>query len=96
MMLFLAQDKAGLMNDDNAILQSDFIGGNAWYAFILAPDMCLSGHAQPARLSPIAVEIDFAKPIPKTLQLVAFCVYVTKFEVDANRNVILPRDQAAN
>jgi len=96
MMLFMALGKAGLMNDDNALLQSDFVGGNALYAFVLAPDMCLSGHAQPARLSPIAVEIKFAKNIPKALQLICFCVYDTKFEVSANRNVELPRDQAAN
>src|SRR5271163_1028727 len=65
MNLFLALGKAGMMNDDNGILQKDFIGGNALYAFLLAADMCLSGHAQPARLAPISIEIDFEGNIEK-------------------------------
>ena len=94
--LFLALGKSGMMQDDNEILQLDYVGGNALYAFILSPDMCLSGHAQPARLAPIAIEIGFEKAIPKPLQLLALCVYDTKFEVTKNRNVILDPTQSAN
>ena len=84
------------MSDDNGILMEDFIGGNCLYAFNLAPDLVLSGHAQPARLAPLTIEIKFHKEIKTAMQLIAFCVYDTKFDITLNRNIILDSAQSAN
>ena len=95
-MLFLATGKRGYMADDNGILWKDFIGGNCLYIFNFAPDLALSGVSQPARLAPIALEATFNTQIPRDMQLIAMCVYDTKFEVTKLRNVIVDPSQTTN
>ena len=96
MALFMSLGKSGILNDDNGILLKDFSQGCCLYCFMLAPDLCLSGHAQPARLSPISLEIKFAKPITSPLMLIALAIYDTKIEMTRDRLWILDSTQSAN
>src|SRR3981189_3237367 len=96
MALFMSLGKSGILGDDNGILMKDFSKGCCLYCFMLAPDMCMSGHAQPARLSPISLEIRFAKPIANPIMLVAIAVYDTKIEMTRDRLWILDSTQSAN
>ena len=94
--LFMALGKSGIMGDDNGILMEDFSRGCCFYTFNFAPDMCLSGHAQPARFSPLALDIRFAKPTPRPITLLGLAVYDTKVEMTKDKVWILDTTQSQN
>jgi hypothetical protein len=94
--LYLQLGKNGVFSDDNALTMDDWANGNTLYTFNLAPDLAVSGHAQPARLTNIHLTLKFAKAIPKALQLVALAVYDTQLELTKDRLWILDPTQAAN
>src|SRR5271167_1647817 len=94
--LFLQLNKFGFYSDDNGLTMKDFVGGNALYAFNMAPDLAICGHAQLARLTNIRLTIKFAKAIPKPLEVVALAIYDTSLEMTGDRRWLLDPSQSAN
>jgi hypothetical protein len=94
--LFSQMGKPGIFGDDVGLRLVDFMGGNALYVWNLAGDLCLSGHAQPARLSNIGLTVSFAKAVPVTIELIAMAIYDTKLEQAGNRLWFLDPTQSAN
>jgi hypothetical protein len=94
--LFLQLGKQGIFSDDNGIKYEDFSGGCALFAFNLSPDLSLSGHAQPARLANLGVDIRFKVVVPKNLQMIGLAIYDTTVEMTRDRLWILDPSQAAN
>jgi hypothetical protein len=94
--LFLQLGKTGIFSDDNAIKQADFSGGCALFTFNLSPDLSLSGHAQPARLANLGVDIRFGEAVPVNLQMIGLAIYNTTVEMTRDRLWILDPSQAAN
>src|SRR5277367_2982449 len=80
MSLYLSTGKAGMHEDDNGILQTDWAGGYTLYVFNLSPDLFLAGHDEPARISNINIDVKFSQPLPENVVLVLFCRYDTKIE----------------
>ena len=95
MMLYLALGKAGVHSDDHSIAFDDFPKSYCLYAFNFAPDLALSGHCQAARLSNIHLDMRFSKPTPtdKTLTLLVFAIYDTKFELAADGKILTDSTQ---
>ena len=95
MMLYLALGKAGVHSDDHAIGFDEFSQSYCFYTFNFAPDLALSGHCQPARLSNIHLDMRFSKPTPidSSLTLIVFAIYDTKFELAADGKVITDSTQ---
>src|SRR6266853_16757 len=94
--LFLSTGKAGIHDDDNGLLMVDFHNGSTLFAFNLSPDLFLSGHGEPARISNINMDILFSKPLEENVVLMIFCRYDTKIEITQLGNVILDPTQSAN
>jgi len=94
--LFLSTGKAGIHDDDNGLLMVDFTGGSTLFPFNLSPDLFLSGHGEPARISNINMDILFSKPLDENVVLMLFCRYDTKIEITQLGNVILDPTQSAN
>jgi hypothetical protein len=94
--MFLALGKQGVFNDDNGITMKNWAHGSTLFCFNLAPDSCLSGHSQPAKLTNIVLTLSFAKPIDKPIQLICLAIYDTHIEMTGNRLWQLDPTQAAN
>ena len=94
--MFLALGKQGVFSDDNGITLEDWANGNTLYCFNLAPDLRLSGHCQPAKLTNICLDIKFADAIPKPLQLIVLAIYDTHIEMTKDRLWLLDQSQQAN
>src|SRR3977135_232 len=94
--LFLATGQFGINEDDNGILIGDYIGGNSIFAFTFAPDLSLTGFAQPIRMINIRLDIDFKVPLPSNIVLMLFCLCDTLFEFTGNGLVILDNTQLPN
>ena len=94
--LFLGTGHAGLNEDQNGILMADFVGGNTIFAFNLSPDLFLSGHGEPARLSNIAIDIKFTTALTEPTTLILMCRYDTKIEMTQLGNIVLDPTQSAN
>ena len=94
--LHLSTGHAGLMEDQNGILMADFAGGCTIFAFNLSPDLFLSGHGEPARLSNIGIDIKFGSPLVGNQVLLIMARYDTKIEMTQLGNVVLDPTQSAN
>src|SRR5277367_4384274 len=94
--LHLSTGHAGLMEDQNGILMADFAGGSTIFAFNLSPDLFLSGHGEPARLSNIGIDITFSSPLKENQVLLIMARYDTKIEMTQLGNVVLDPTQSAN
>jgi hypothetical protein len=94
--IFIQLGKNGIFADDNGIKLEDWANGNTLYSFNLAPDLAVAGHAQPARLTNINLNLKFTNPIPKPLQLIALAIYDTQLELTKDRQWILDPTQQAN
>ena len=96
LMCFLGLGKSGIHTDDNGLGFADYMGGHTYFVFNLAADLCLSGHAQPARLSNIKCEIKFKEALTEQMNLKVLCVYDTKFEMTQAGVIIADSVQASN
>jgi len=96
LMLFLGTGHAGMEADDHGLLLADFADGNTIFTFNLSPDLYLSGHGEPARISNIGIDIRFSTPPTDNLTLILFCRYDTKIEMTQLGNVVLDPTQSAN
>ena len=60
-------------DEGSQISRTDYKNGYALYAFDLSPSQCTDQFIDPAKRGKLTLELQFAKPIPKTLTL---CVYL--------------------
>ena len=60
-------------DEGSNIRRTDHKGGYALYAFDLSPSQCTDQFVDPVKKGKLTLELQFAKPIPKTLTL---CVYL--------------------
>src|SRR5271167_3630077 len=72
LMLFLGTGHAGMEADDYGLLLAHFADGNTIFTFNLSPDLYLSGHGEPARISNIGIDIKCSKPLCKNQTVILF------------------------
>src|SRR5271163_3484647 len=96
MMMILGTGHAGFEVDNSGIYLGDFVAGNTIFTFNLSPDLYLSGHGEPARISNIGIDIRYKTAPTENHTLLLFCRYDTKIEMTQLGNVVLDPTQSAN
>jgi hypothetical protein len=76
-------------DDDCGIGPEDFAGGTTLYAFNLAADLCISGHAQPLREGNLRLEMNFAEATQGLINIIIWALFDSKIEITRLRDVLL-------
>ena len=85
--LFSGTDK---MNKDegNAITRKEYPKGYTLYAFNLTPDLSGGGHFNLIKQGNLRIELQFAKPLTKTINVIIYGELDNIIEIDRSRNVV--------
>ena len=75
----------------NGISRKSYLDGNVLFCFDLTPDQSASnsGHVCPEKRGNLRIDLGFASPLPKTVNLIALCEFDTILAIDKVRNVTL-------
>ena len=77
-------------DDSNGLTIEHFKDGYNLYAFDLTPDaQCNAPYRSITYNSSLRLEVNFAKPLPNTINVLLFAVFDSKLEITALRDVIL-------
>ena len=77
-------------NDSIGITFEDYVkGGYTLFAFNLAPDLTISGYAQPYQVGNLRLELSFNEALTKSINVVAMAVFDARVEITRQRQVIL-------
>jgi len=71
------------------ITLADYVGGSTLYAFNLAADLALTGHAQPIREGNLRLELKFAANTGALINIIIWALFDSKIEITRTRNVLL-------
>jgi hypothetical protein len=79
----------GKMNEDegNAITREDFANGYSLFAFDLTPDLS-EGHNSLIKRGNLRIEMQFAKSLPTTTNIIVYAEFDNLIEIDRSRNVL--------
>ena len=79
----------GKMNEDegNAITRDEFANGYSLFAFDLTPDLS-EGHNSLIKRGNLRIEMQFAKSLPTTTNIVVYAEFDNLIEIDRSRNVL--------
>lgn len=72
----------------NQIARGDYGSGYTLFCFDLTPDECSADHFQLIKQGNLRVELHFAEPLPKTVNLIIYAESESLIEIDSNRNVL--------
>lgn len=72
----------------NQIARGDCGSGYTLFCFDLTPDQCSGDHFQLIKQGNLRVELHFAEPLPKTVNLIIYAESESLIEIDSNRNVL--------
>lgn len=64
-------------------------GGYNLFAFNLAPDLSVAGHAQPYREGNLRIELNFSKALTKSINVIAMAIFDGKLEITRQRQILL-------
>lgn len=82
---------SGKANTDEGldIARSDFPGGYAIYSFNLVSDSLNDyDHFSLAKNASLRCSINFAQPLPNTVNVICYAEFEQMLEIDKNRNII--------
>jgi hypothetical protein len=71
------------------ITLADYVGGTTLYAFNLAADLALTGHAQPIREGNLRLDLKFAGNTTVLINIIIWALFDSKIEITRTRNVLL-------
>jgi hypothetical protein len=71
------------------ITLADYVGGTTLYAFNLAADLALTGHAQPMREGHLRLDLKFAANTTVLINIIIWALFDSKIEITRSRNVLL-------
>lgn len=71
------------------ITRAEYPDGYCLYAFDLTPDLSSGIHTSLIKQGNLRVGLQFAKPLPSTVNLILFAEFDSVIEIDHNRNVTL-------
>ena len=72
----------------NDISRSDYADGYTLFAFDLSPDLSCGDHLNLIHNGNVRLEIQFAQPLDKTINVILFAEHESLLEVDKSRNII--------
>lgn len=72
----------------NQIARGDYGSGYTLFCFDLTPDQCSGDHFQLIKQGNLRVELHFAEPLPKTVNLIIYAESESLIEIDSSRNVL--------
>ena len=75
-------------DEGSQISRSDYKNGYALYAFDLSPSQCADQFVDPIKKGKLTLELQFAKPIPKTLTLCVYLQFEASFVINEAREVV--------
>jgi hypothetical protein len=76
-------------DDEFGMTFNEWRQGSTLFAFNLAPDMCLSGHAQPMREGNLRLELGFANETAALINLVVWAIFDSKIEITRTRDILM-------
>ena len=86
MSLFLGTGQ--LFHDKGIQIQrEEYPQGYTLYAFDLTPDLSTGPHVSPIRQGNLRIGIQFAQPLPVTVNAIIYAEFDSLIEIDHNRNV---------
>ena len=71
------------------ITLADYAAGTTLYAFNLAGDLALTGHAQPMREGSLRLTLKFTGATTLLINIVIWALFDSKIEITRTRNVLL-------
>lgn len=74
-------------NQGNQISREDYPNGYSLFAFDLTPDLCTGPHVSPIKQGNLRIGIQFAEPLPVTVNCIIYAEFDSMIEIDASRNV---------
>ena len=79
-----------MLNNDrgHGISRDDYIDGFTLYAFDLTADMAEGGHVDPIKHGDLRMDLQFAKQLPETVNVIVYSEYDNVIQLDMSRNVI--------
>lgn len=84
----LFQGTGSLYHDKGMqISRSDFPNGYCLYAFDLTPDLAAGQHISPLKQGNLRIGLQFAQPLPVTVNLILYAEFDSLITIDNNRNV---------
>lgn len=94
---FYAREYASLMqaleiynkNEDVDLTPDEFENGYTIFGFNLTPDLNVSGHAQTVRDGNIRLEVQFARALEETVNVICMGIFDGRLEITKFRNVIM-------
>ena len=75
-------------DEGSQISRTDYKSGYALYAFDLSPSQCTDQFVDPTKKGKLTLELQFAKPIPKTLTLCVYLQFEASVIIDEYREVV--------
>ena len=75
-------------DEGNGIARTEFAKGYTFYVFDLTPDLSERGSWNLIRSGGVRLAMKFAKPLDKTVTILAFAEFENVIEIDRSRNVI--------
>ena len=85
--LFTALNKFG-QDEGNQISWYDYPNGYTLFAFNLTPDLDGEDHFTPVRSGPLRLEIQFAKPLPETINVIILAEFENTISINKSRNIL--------
>ena len=76
-------------DNDNEISPANFAGGTALFAFNLAADLAIAGHAQPLREGNLRLELNFTSATTALINIIVWAVFDSKIEITRMRDVLM-------
>ena len=74
-------------NQGNQISREDYPNGYTLFAFDLSPDLSAGPHISPIKQGNLRIGIQFAEPLPVTVNCIIYAEFDSLIEIDENRNV---------
>ena len=89
MQFLISLGQANFYKKDTGITMKDYAGGNALFAFNLAPDQGLTGHAQPMRDSNITLTMQWRQPLRDSINIIVYAIFDSKVQLTNERHSIV-------